>query len=877
MWRWRRRSARDFSDEIQAHILLDSDRLIADGMHPEDARATALRAFGNVTHAQERFYESRPMAWLDDVRRDVKYAIRTLARTPGITCIAIVTMSIGIGANTAIVSAVNAIVLKPPPFPTADRLVAISERRPTGELNAMTVRNYFAYTSLSSIFERAAATRGPYGGVTLTDGDTPVFLRSFQVGASYFDMLGTKAMLGRTFATGDDQPGRERVVILSHALWAAQFGSETSLIGRPIHLNGEPYTVIGVMPAARPFDGSWVQLWLPLAFDPARLSRTDHWLFSFTGGALVLLKPGVTLERARAELNGVSRQLAATYPDTNRGWGVDIESYSRAIVNADVRQSLYLLLGAVGLVLLLACVNLAHMLVTRGLARERELSIRVALGASRGRIVRQVLTEAVVLSVSGGVVGVTLAYVSLPTMVATLPEYMLPAEAAVAIDIPTLMFALTLSIATGIACGLLSAVSATRPTRTSTGTHRRASGPAEHRRLQGLLVMSEVALASVLLIGAGLLFRSFLNMRQDDAGITSTSLLTAYMPVREKEESGPERLPLYFHQVIDAIKSLPGVDEVALADGLPFEGVQRSMFFQVVGQPPVDRGRRPLVLLKAVTASYFRELGLRVHTGRGLGEHDRIGSQYVVVINETMAHRYFVGKDPVGQHLLLQQTRPGTNDEIPWEIVGVIADERIMPFRFKEDYAAAYVSLDQSPTPNVGVIVHTALDAVGAESAVRKAVSTVNKDQALTNMKTVEELKSQSMVSDSLRSALLSVFATIALFLAAIGLFGVLSYSVERRTHEMGIRAALGAGSRQLLGSVLRQGLVLTGTGLFLGLVGAFGLTRLLSAFLFGVGPSDPTTMVAAMCVLAGVAAVACYLPARRVTKVDPIVALRCE
>jgi putative ABC transport system permease protein len=876
MWRWRRRSERDFSAEIQAHIRLDTDRLITEGARPEDARAAALRAFGNILRVQERFYESRRMMWLDDLWRDTQYAVRVFARTPGITLVAIVTLAIGIGATTAIVSAVNAVILKSLPYPTADRLIAISERRPTGELNAMTTRNYLAYTNLPAIFERAAATRGPFGGVTLTDGRTPVFLRAFQVGASYFDLLGAQAILGRTFVAGDDQPGRDRVVVLSHALWASQFGSDTALIGRPIHLDGEPYTVIGVMPA-RPFDDSWVQLWMPLAFDGARLSRTDHWLFSFTGAALGLLRPGVTLERARAELTAVSTQLAAIYPDTNKGWGVEIESYDKAIVSKDVRQSLYLLLGAIGLVMLLACVNLAHVLVTRGLAREQEVAIRMALGAGRGRIVRQCLAEALVLSVFGGFIGVTLAYVALPTMIAALPQYTLPAEANVAIDIRALVFVVMLSVSTGITCGLLSAVSATRHAKMSAEAHRRVSAPRESRRLQNVLVVSEVAFASVLLIGAGLLFRSYLNMRHDDGGITSANLLTAYVPVRDTSLSSPERLPVYFQQIVEAIKSLPAVDDVALTDGLPFQGVPRSMFFQVVGQPSVDRGRRPVTLLKGVSASYFRELGLRVRKGRGLGEHDGVGSPYVVVINETMARRHFSGEDPVGQHLLMQQTRPGTNDEIPWEVVGVIADERITPFGDKQDYAAAYVSLEQSPTPIVGVIVHTVLDPIRAEGAIRKAVFMVNKDQALTDMTTVEELKSQSMVSDSLRSALLCLFATIAVFLAAIGLFGVLSYTVERRTHEMGIRAALGENPRRLLGLVVRQGLVLTGTGLFFGLLGAFGFTRLLAAFLFGVGPSDPTTTVAAMSILAVVAAMACYVPAHRVTKVDPMVALRCE
>lgn len=821
--------------------------------------------------------KQRSLGWFDDAKTDVRYALRGFVANPGITVVALLMLAIGIGASTAIVSAVNAVLLKPPAYPTADRLVAMWERRPTGERNAITTRSYLAYTGESSVFERAAPTVGPFGGVTLTDGEQPVWLRAFRVGASYFDMLGASATLGRTFVADDDLPGRNRVVVLSHALWTSQFGSDPTLIGRPIQLDKEAYTVVGVMPPNSPFDRSWVQLWLPQVLGPDHVNRTDHWMFSFTGGALALLKPGVTLERARAELDAVSARLAATYPDTNRGWGVDIESYGTAIVGDDLRQSLYLLLGAVGCVLLLACVNLAHVLTTRGMAREGELAIRAALGAGRGRIVRQFLTEAVVLSVSGGLMGVALAYGALQVVIAALPRYTVPAESVIAIDVRVLVFAATLSVAVGIACGVLPAIWATRRERMSMGAHHRASAPLQRRQVLSALIISEVALAMVLLVGAGLLVRSFLNMREDDGGITSSNLLTAYVPVRDTRVSSPEQLTIYFRRIADAIQSVPGVDAVAVTDGLPFRGAMRAPFFQIVGHPSVDRSRRPVVMLKAVSGAYFGTLGLRVRKGRALGEQDRAGSAYVVVINETMARRYFSDEDPLGQHLLMQETRPGTDDEIPWEVVGVIADERIMPFSDKRDYAVAYVPVEQSPTPMVGVVVHTALDPVRAEAAVRHAVFTVNKDQPLIGVGTMEQLKSGSMESDRLRFVFLSVFATVAVLLAAIGLYGMVSYAVERRTHEIGIRSALGGTPRQLVGLMLRHGLVLTAAGLLVGALGAFGLARLLTTLLFGVAASDPTTIVGATSILTGVAAIACYVPARQLTKVDPLIALRRE
>jgi putative ABC transport system permease protein len=856
------------------------------GLNQEEARLAAKRAFGGVDQAKERHRDARSFRWLTDARADLRYALRGFAKAPGVPLVALVTLAVGIGANTGIVSAVNAVLLTPPPYPAADRLVAIWERLPTGELNAMTTRNYLAYANQPTVFERVAATTMCCGGVTLTQNGTPVFLGVFRVGSSYFDMLGATAAIGRTFVAGDDQPGQDHVVVVSHALWVDQFGSDAALIGRSIRLDGEPYTVIGVMPANGPFARFGAQVWLPLAFGADRLRRTDHWLLSRTGAALGLLKPGVTLQRARAEMNVVSARLAVTYPDTNTGWGVAVEPLA-AVIERDVRPSLYLLLAAVALALLLACVNLANMLLARGIAREQELAIRVALGAGRGRIVRQFLTEAILLSVSGGVLGIGLAYVFLPTLTGMLPPQTLPPEALVTIDTRVLLFAATLSVVVGLVCGVAPAVWATRTTRMSTDGHRRASNRDGYRRVRAVLVVVEIALASLLLSGASLLMHSFFNMWYADAGFQTTNLLTGYLPIRDTRFSSPEQLTVYLRQIDDRIRAVPGIEDVAFSDGLPFQGVPSGMLFQVQGHPVVDRARRPICFFKVVSAPYFRELGLRVRQGRGLGERDGSGSSYVTVINETMARRYFPGENPVGQHLLMQLTRPGTNEEISWEIVGVIANEQLLPFADKRDLGAVYVPLEQSVRttvtghPNlpsaIGMIVHTTMDPTRAQASVRHAVFTVDKDQSLIEVKTVDQLKSESMAAERLRSTLVSLFAMMAVFLAAIGLYGVLAYTVVQRTHELGIRAALGASPAQQLELILRRGLTLTGAGLLLGLAAALGLGRLLAAFLFRVEPSDPTTLVETMSLLAGVAVLACYIPARRAAKIDPAVALRSE
>jgi putative ABC transport system permease protein len=444
------------------------------------------------------------------------------------------------------------------------------------------------------------------------------------------------------------------------------------------------------------------------------------------------------------------------------------------------------------------------------------------------------------------------------------------------IDHRVLAVVATVSVLTGIACGVFPAIWATASRHTALiTTARGASAPAQQKRVLQLFIVSEVTLATMLLVGAGLLVRSFVNMRQDDGGIRYRHLLMAYVPARGPNLVTPEQLVPYFRQVIDAIGSLPGVDSVGLSDGLPFNGVTRGAFFQVTGRPQVAMPQRPEALFKAVSGSYFGTLGLRVRRGRALDERDRAGSGYVVVINQTMANRAFPGQDPIGQHLLLQETLPGTNDEIPWEIVGVIADERIMPFADKRPLAAVYVPFEQSPAPVVGVVVRTRLDPARAETAVRRAVFSVNKDQPVTNMRTIDEEKADSMVSDRLRFTVVSAFALVATLLSGIGLFGVVAYAVERRTKEFGVRAALGATGRQLRGLAVRSGLALTAAGLVAGVVASIAVTRFLATFLYGIAPSDPVSLALALVVLAAVATIACYLPARRATNIDPAVALR--
>jgi putative ABC transport system permease protein len=892
---WQRLRKRDqleteLDAELRFHVQAQVDENVRSGMSEAESRRRGHIGFGGLEQVKEGCRDVRGIRVVEATAQDVRYATRMLRKNPGVTIVALLTFTLGIGANTAIFSLVKAILLTPLPYADADRIVGIWEKRPSGDRNAMSTLNYLDYANQSAVFEHIAATTGCCSLVTLNNDAAPIQLRALRVSSPYFDILGANAALGRTFVAGDDQPGRDHVVVLSHALWSSQFGADTALIGRPIRLDAEPYTVVGVMPANSPFDRTWTQLWLPLSFRPDRMNRNMHWLLSPTGGALALLKPGITLARARAEMNAISARLAADHPNSNAGWGVEVEPYAAIIVGKDLQQSLYVLFAAVVMVLFIGCVNLANVMLARDVARAHEVAVRLALGARRGRLIRQFLTEALLLSLLGGLLGLVVGYAATAALRTALlelplnpsmPPNSVPAEAIIGIDRHVLIFTLTLSLFSGIVFGLAPAIAATRGTGTRfTGAWRKANAHVVHRRLRSTLIVTEVALTFVLLTGAGLLIRSVVKMRQADPGFNATNVMTVGLPIRENRFSDPQQLNVYLHQVVTTLESLPGVRDVALTDGFPFQGVPTGRLFQIVGQPFVERARRPVCDFKTVSPSYFRALNLRVRKGRGLSDHDRDGSPLVTVINETMARIYFLNEDPVGQHILMEQVLPGMTQfgpqEVPWEVVGVIADERLTPFADKREHAAVYVTNEQNPTTFAAVVVSTAFDPSRIQEPIRKAVLAIDRDQA-TDMKTLDQLKSESMASDRQRSSLVGLFAAVALLLSAIGIYGVISCVVVQRTHEIGIRAALGASPGELRRLILRHGMALTGMGLTLGFAAALGLTRLLSTFLFGVRSSDPITLSATVGILAGVAVTACYIPARQVTRIDPLIALRYE
>jgi putative ABC transport system permease protein len=793
-------------------------------------------------------------------------------KAPAFFTVAVLTLALGIGANSAIFSFVDAALLKPLPYENPERILQIWEKPPGGGNNVVSAMNFLDWQSQASSVEAMTATTG--GSLTLTGHGDPVLLRAGRVSAGYFNVFAVAPFLGRTFAPDEDTPGKDHVVVLSHRLWAAQFGSDPGIVGKSLTLDGEPYSVIGVMPARSAFDRSFSQLWRPLAFKPSERTRNFHWL-----AVVARLKPGVTIEKARSELDAIGARIAVDFPDSNKGWGVSTLRYMDVVVGQQLQRSLYVLLAAVGMLLLIGCANVANLVLARGTAREREVAVRAALGAGRGRLVRQFLAENILLAMVGGLLGVGLGYGLMMGLKFMLPPFYLPAAIDVAMDLRVLAFTLALAVTTGIVFGLAPALSATKLDLAGAMKEggRGAAGDSGRRRLRSALVVVEVALAFILLTGGGLLVRSFFRMMQVELGFNPANVLTLRLPIASDRFPDSSQLSTYVRQMVTRINAVPGVIGAASTDSLPLEGFSNGMPFLIAGRDQVDRANRQACGFKMVHADYFRVLGIQVIRGRGLTDRDVKGTPPVAVINQSFLKRFMADTDPIGQRLLIQDIIPGQpqlGQEIPWEIVGVIADERTSTLEGTVR-PGVYVPIEQSPSTFVNMVVRSAIEPATLSRAITEAIHELNRNQVVSDVRTLEEMKSTSVASTRLRTTLLAVFAALALLLSAIGIYGVISYTVAQRTHELGVRAALGASAKALIGMVVSNGMALTLVGLVLGIAGALGLTRLLGTLLFGVSPRDPVTLGGAAAILAAVALLACYVPARRAARMDPLVALR--
>lgn len=803
--------------------------------------------------------------------QDIRYGARMLAKTPGFTFVAVVALALGIGANTAIFSVVNGVLLRPLPFENPDRIMRFYNPA-TDEPASMAYPDFQDYASRSTTLQHVAGY--VTSGTTLTGGDEPERVRGASVSASLFPILGVRAAQGRVFTAEEDRDGAQSVVVISHELWQRKFGGDPNIIGRQISLGAEDNTVVGVMPPGFKFPVASVypqEYWYPLARNSS--VRRD----AARRGAIFLdvvasLKPGVTAEQANAELDTIARALEAEYPDTNTKRRVGVVSLHESLTR-DIRPALFVLLGAVLFVLLIACANVANLLLARAAGRGKEIAVRTALGASRMRVVRQLLTESLLLSFAGGALGLLLAVWGVDLLVAASPAGV-PRLKEVGLDRSVLAFTFAISVLTGVLFGLVPALQASKPDMNEALKEggRGSTEGGRRGRVRAALVVTEVALSLVLLVGAGLLIKSFWGLLNTDPGFAIDRVLALTLPLSSTQYPQPEDRARFFQQVVRRVSEVPGVEAVGLTDQLPLGGNESIFDFNIEGRPTAAPGSVPTAGYQGVSPDYFRTLNISLREGRVFTDADKADAPQVVVVNEAFARRYFPGEDPVGKRLL-----PTGSRRPPREIIGVVADTRHQDLSAAA-YPDVYSSFLQDPSSTMEMVVRTkTADPNEVAPAVRAAIRELSRDQLIWQTRTMNELVSRSVAPRRFNTILLAAFAAVALLLAAIGIFGVMNYTVSQRAHEIGIRLALGAQGADVLRMVVGQGMKLALLGVGIGLAGAFALTRVMASLLYGVSATDASVFVSVALAFALVAFVANYLPARRATKVDPTIALRYE
>lgn len=797
---------------------------------------------------------------------DFRYALRQLIKAPSFTIVAIVTLALGIGACTAIFSVVNTVLLRPLDYPDPSRLVIIRETQlPKFPEFSVSPPNFIDWQKQAKSYEHLAAAAS--ASLNLTGEGEPQRLIGVKVTAHYFDVYGVKPILGRMLLPEEDAVGKNHVVVLSYGFWQRVFGGARDVVGRSVQLNGEPYQIAGVAPYGFGIANK-VDVWTPMAFKPdetANDARGGHYISVYGR-----LKPGVTFQQAKAEMEVIAAQLAVQYPDQQKGWGIFMMPMQDYQVR-DVRPVLYTLLGAVGCVLLIACANLANLLLARATARHREISIRAALGAGRGRLVRQLLTESVVLAVCGGTAGVVLAKCGLDALLALAPTN-LPRSSEIHLDAGILVFALGLSIITGLLFGIAPAWLAARADVNEAlkqGTRGSTEGGVRGR-LRSALVVIEVTLALVLLGGAGLLARSFMQLAQVDPGFIPENATMLRLSLPGKKYAQPEQQNAFANSLLDHVKDLPGVQAVGITHSMPLVG-DYVLGFNIEGRPPVAPENMPSTNYYSITPDYFRAMGIRLIRGRVFTPQDDAKAPRVAIINETMARQYFPNEDPIGKRLNI------TNGPETWrEIVGIVGDIKQYGVD-KPTSAQSYEPFAQVPFSSINVVIRTKGSPAAMLGALRPTVYAVDKDQPIGAIRPLEEIMAESISRQRFAMTLLTVFSAVALIIAAVGIYGVMAYNVVQRTGEFGIRMALGAQQRDVLRLVLTQGGKLIGLGLAIGLLGTLAASRAMGSMLFNTSAYDPLTLTSITLLLGAVALIACFFPANRATKVNPIEALRTE
>jgi len=864
----------EFQTEIDEHVRLLTERYRRQGMTIEAATLAARRQFGNITLLNEDRRDMQVFLAIESLRADLTYALRMLRKNRGFAAAAVVTLALGIGANTAIFSVCYAVLFKPLPYAEPSRIVTLWERQRDGTLSDVAPANFVDWRDASRSFSGMAAVRASsFASSFILGGRSEASrLAGGDVSSSFFSVLGVRFTLGRNFLPEEDRPGRNRVAILSYPAWRDRFGADRDIVGKAITLNDDSYTVVGVLPADFQFGStaadfqarSQADIWAPLALDPQRLQRGSHTL-----RVIARLAPGVTQAQAQAELDLIAASMARVYPDNNRDMGIAAISLADR-VTATVRGPLRMLLGAVGLVLLIACANVANLLLSRAAARQTEMAVRVALGASHGRLAQQLLTESLLLAGIGGAVGLLVALGVTAALAPHLPPD-LSRAAGMAGDVRILAFTALISLATGIFFGLGPLVGMRRISAGESLKQSSRVAGASHSRLRNVLAVAQISLAIILLIGAGLMAKSFWALTHVSPGFRADRILTARLSLPRSRYPDNRRIAAFERELLETLSRKPGVQSAGLATYLPLSALDNGWSFIVEGRPPLPVGMYNMAKYRPASAGYFETIGIPVLRGRSFTPADTADSPWVTVINESMAREYWGEQDPIGRRLQFGAETWRT-------VIGVVGDV-LHEGLDGETKPEMYVPMEQAPNTESGptIVVRTALDTAAAAGELRGAVAAIDRGIPVDRIQTMEQLVSGSVAQPRFRTVILAAFSMLALVMASIGIYGVMNYLVIQRTREFAIRVSMGATRAEVLRLVLSRAAALIGAGTCLGLAGSLVLVRVITGLLFGTAPLDPLTFAAAPALLAGVALAASYLPALRATRVDPIVALRYE
>ncbi|NOT09617.1 MAG: ABC transporter permease [Gemmatimonadales bacterium] len=873
----RRKLHQELEDEFAFHLDMRVSELMARGWTQEAARAEARRRFGDIDDARafcektDHRLGKRLMRteFLTELRQDIGYAFRSLRRAPGFTLVATLTLALGIGATTAIFSVVRGIVLRPLPYLEPDRLALLAAVYEGDNEPYLSPANAYDWRSRNRSFSSMAIVEGHTA--ILTGAGDPERIRGYNVDADYFRILGVEPIIGRLVFTPEEAAWQgNKAVVLSEVMWRTRFGSDPTLIGRQITLDNERYRVVGVAPAERGWPGNSM-VWYPFTIDPARLADgRGAWYVNLIGR----LKPGVTLASAKEDLRTIGLQLEKEYPDANTGLGATAVPLHEWITG-DLKRPLFVLLGGVAFVLLIACANVANLLLVRGVAREGELAVRTALGAGRGRLVRQLATESMVLSLIGAAGGLLFAVLATSLLVKAAPAS-IPRLSAIHTDGAVLLFAFGVSTVTGLLFGLLPARLVVRrdlacTIRESGRSGGRRAGGARVRRL---LIVGEVALAVMLLSGAGLLIRSFDRLVRVDPGFRTEGSVSFALSLPDAKFPTREHQAAFVASMMERLRSIPGVQAAGTALGMPLTAFSWNFNFAIAGRPPLQPSQQPTAEIRVATPGYFATMGMPIVAGRGFTEADRAGGQKVMIISEAAALRFFPGENPLGRYITSSWSRGDATLE--GEVIGVVGDAK------QSSLATAtlpqfWAPYDQWPVTSFNVVLHSARELQSVVADARRVIKELDSELALAQVKTLDTVLAESVAQPRFYMILLSAFAGVALLLSAIGIYGVIAYLVGQRTREIGIRVALGASRQRVAGLIVREGIALTSAGLVLGVLGALAVTRLMGALLFDVAPTDPVTFVAVAMLLAAVGVGASFIPALRAAQVDPAMTMRAE